>query len=230
MLKKSLIVLLGLMSVELSLAQSSERPSQPDVPGDISVDFGLIALSNNPDYFENDLWPSRSLGLHYMYTVKISDRFVFNPSAGFSFDRLGLRDNVNFLKDASNNTYQLDTLSDLALKKNMLTYTYFEIPLELRYYPFRTVKGEGFFIGAGAFAGVRVRSMTKIKYDFNDETRVERDRADFGINDLRYGVQAHVGWKPFSIFYKHYFNDIFQQGPDGLDPRQFTIGINFTGF
>jgi hypothetical protein len=230
MLKKSLIGLAIWSVLGISIIQAQDRPEQPDVPGDISIDFGLGLMSNNPNYFDNDLWPSRALGLHYMYTLKISDRFLFNPAIGFGFDRLGLQNNVNFVKDPTASVYAIDTIADLTLKKNMLTYAYFELPLEIRYYPFRTVKGEGFFIGAGTILGVRMRSETKIKYEVEEEKFVERDRANFGLSDFRYGIQAHIGWKPFSIFYKHYFNDLFQQGPDDLTPRQFTIGINFTGF
>ena len=215
--------------MHVAMAQTEDRPVQPDVPGDISFDFGLGILSNNPNYFDNDLWPSRAVGLHYMYTIKLSDRFVLNPSLGFAFDRLGLKNNVNFLEDDAG-IYQLDTIADLTLNKNMLKYTYLELPLELRYYPFRTVKGEGFFIGAGGVVGVKLGSQTKLKYDFNEETRVLRSKADLGLNDLRYGVQAHIGWKAFSIFYKHYFSDLFQTGPADLKARQFTVGINFTGF
>lgn len=228
-IKTSLFIAFSIFFLRSAWSQESNRPEQPDVPGDISFDFGLAALSNSPAYFGNDLWPSRAIGLHYAFSYKLSDRLVFTPSLGFGFERLGLRNNVNFLEDASN-IYQIDTVENLTLKKNMLVYTYLEMPLEVKYYPFRTVNGEGFFIGVGGVIGYRIGSQTKIKYDINEESRVDRHKADFGMNDLRYGLQAHVGWKPFSIFYKHYFSDLFQTGPADLTSRQFTIGINFTGF
>ena len=213
-----------------ALSQSDQdRLQQPDLPGDISVDIGLTFLGNSEDFLQSKVWPSRVAGIHYMYTHKLSDRFTVNPALGFGMDRIGLEDNVNFLRD-SLYAYRLDTIQDLALKKNLLMFTYLELPVELRYYPFKTVKGEGFFVGVGAFAGLRIGSQTKVKYEFDNQNRVERHKADYGLNQFRYGVQAHIGWKQFSVFGKYYLNDLFEVQPAGANPSQFTFGLNFTGF
>ena len=212
------------------LGQSEkDRPEQPDLPGDISLDVGLTFLSNTEDFLESKVWPSRVLGLHYMYTHQLADRFTINPALGFGMDRYGVQDNVNFQRDSSFN-YQLDTIDNLILRKNILAFTYLELPVELRFYPFKTVQGEGFFIGVGGFAGIRLGSQTKIKYDWEESARVERAKADFGLNQFRYGLQTHIGWKQFSVFGKLYFNDMFETPPAGANPRQFTFGLNFTGF
>jgi hypothetical protein len=211
------------------VAHGQDRPVQPDLPGDISIDVGWTMLSNNPDFFETKVFSSRTLGLHYMYPIKMTDRFIFNPAIGIGMDRLGMQDNVNFTQDDQYN-YNLDTIQGLGLRKNLLMFTYVELPVEIRYYPFKTVEGEGFFVSAGAFIGARIGSQTKVKYDFLEETRTTRDKADYGLSDLRYGFQARLGWKPISIFYKHYLNDLFQIEPFGADPQQFTFGLNFTGF
>jgi hypothetical protein len=224
----SLVVLIVFTST-LSGQSAKERIAQPDIPGDISVDFGLTFLNNTEDFLQTKTWPSRTVGLHYMYTHKLSDRFTVNPALGFGMDRFGWQDNVNFLQDTAL-TYQLDTIAGLSLKKNLLTFSYLEVPVELRYYPFKTVKGEGFFVGVGAFAGLRIGSQTKIKYEFDNADRVEKHRADFGLNQFRYGVQAHIGWKQISIFGKVYLNDMFEIKPSGADPSQITFGLNFSGF
>jgi hypothetical protein len=223
------LVVLVLFSTTILAQNENERPTQPDIPGDISVDIGLSFLSNTEEFLQTKTWPSRVLGLHYMYSQKLNDRFTVNPALGFGMDRFGWQDNVNFNKD-SLGAYQLDTLEGLTLKKNLLTFSYLELPVELRYYPFKTVKGEGVFVGVGAFAGLLIRSQTKIKYESDESNRVEKDRADFGLNQFRYGVQAHIGWKQFSVFGKLYLNDMFELQPAGANPRQFTFGINFTGF
>jgi hypothetical protein len=223
------LVVFVMITTSLFGQSDSDRPIQPDIPGDISLDFGLTFLKNSEDFLLSKVWPSRVVGLHYMYMHKLNDVLTVNPALGFGMDRFGWQDNVNFLQDTSR-LYQLDTIAGLTLKKNLLTYTYLELPLELRYYPFKTVKGEGFFIGAGAFAGLRLSSQTKIKYEFENANRVERDRADFGLNQFRYGVQTHIGWRQFSIFAKLYLNDMFDIKPAGANPRQFTFGLNFTGF
>lgn len=213
-----------------AVAQSQkEKPEQPDIPGDISVDFGIAFLRNTENFLVTRAVPSRTAGLYYTYTHQLSDRFTITPGLGVSMDRHGIDNNVNFQQD-SLRAFQLDTISGLTLRKNLLTFSYLEIPVELRFYPFKTVKGEGVFVGVGGFAGLRIGSQTKIKYDFENSARVEKVRGDMGLNQFRYGLQAHIGWKQFSIFGKFYLNDLFETPPAGANPRQLTFGINFTGF
>ena len=222
----SLAIIVSLSAVAQTQMSS---PEQPDIPGDISVDFGLTFLRNTQQFLESQAWPSRVVGLHYMYTHKLADKFTINPALGVGMDRFGIQDNVNFQQDSSR-VYQLDTISGLTLRKNLLTFSYLELPVELRFYPFKTVQGEGFFLGIGGFAGLRIGSTTKVKYDFDNGTRVEKQRGDYGINQFRYGLQTHIGWKQFSIFSRIYLNDLFENPPVGVNPRQITFGINFTGF
>jgi hypothetical protein len=226
---KYLLSLSFIAFISVSLFAQNERPEQPDIPGDISVDVGLTFLTNTEQFLESQVWPSRVVGLHYMYSHQLADRFTINPSLGLGMDRFGIQDNVNFQQD-SLRSYQLDTISGLTLRKNLLTFTYLELPVELRFYPFKTVQGEGFFIGVGGFAGVNIGAQTKIKYDLENTTRVEREKADFGLNPFRYGLQAHIGWKQFSIFSKVYLNDLFDVQPGGANPKQISFGFNFTGF
>ncbi len=214
--------------------QSVERPVQPNIPGDIMIDFGFNFMNQFPEFLSSDFFPSRSFGVYYQRTFKIFDWATFNPAIGIGNDRFGWSDDLNFIQDTSR-TFSFDTITGINLRKNMLIFSYLEIPAELRFYPTKTIDGDGFFIGVGGMIGVRINAHTKIKYKFAGDIRTEKNRSGFGLNNVRYGITGRVGWKQFNIFYKHYLSDLFQKSPE-LDPfpvtnpYMFTIGINFTGF
>lgn len=210
--------------------QNPNRPVQPNMPGDIMVDFGFNFLNDYPGILDQKFFPSRSFGVFYQRTFKLSDKFTFHPAIGITNDRFGWDNDVNFQQD-SLGSYVFDTLTIANLKKNILTFSYLEVPLELRYYPFtQTSEGEGFFVGGGVIAGVKINAHTKIKYKFDGNNRTIKEKSNFGLNDFRIGYVARIGWKPVNFFYKQYLTDMFQKGPLGSNPVMFTFGLNFTGF
>lgn len=213
-------------------SQDSNRPTQPDLPGDLMVDFGLNTWTDQPDNLPSSMFRSNSFGLYYTQRKRISDHFSVQAGLGFSFENMAIDNRVSWFR-ADDGTIGVDSLpTNLSLRKNKLLITYFEIPVEFRIHPLGTVAGEGFFIGLGAIGGVRMGARTKIKYDTQDETIQERLHGQFDLNRWKYGVQARLGFKTFHLFYKMYFNDQFSNLPEQFssNPRQMTFGINLTGF
>jgi hypothetical protein len=219
-----------LFFASFAFAQETNRPSQPDLPGDLMIDYGFNLWS--PEVAELPLrsWGSNSLGIYYNKRFVISDRISFYGAAGFTFDKVAFDNDLTWLRDADG-LVSLDTINGVTLKKNKLVSTYFEVPVEFRIHPLKTVSGEGWFIGIGAVAGVRIGNYTKIKYDIGDETQKERLYGDLGLENFRYGLQFRFGFNTFHLFYKTYLNDAFSSAPTGgNNPRMSTIGVNFSGF
>ncbi len=211
-------------------AQNYERPVQPDLPGEIMIDLGFNFLYDHPSFMNTKFFPSRSFGVYYQQTFKVANWFTVNPGIGIGNDRLGWKEDVNFIQDSAR-VFSFDTISDISLNKNLLTFTYLEVPLELRFYPFhKTNEGEGFFVSVGGIVGLKIDSHTKIKYDFSGDSRKEKQKGDFGLNDFRFQYIIRMGWKPVNIYGKVYVTDLFQKGPLGANPSMFSIGLNFTGF
>lgn len=224
----TLLVILGFQS----FAQEEGRMRQPDLPGDLMIDFGFNLWSEKPDLLPTNLWGSNSISLYYNNRFRLSDRISFYPAVGFSFEKFSFDDDFTWLRD-DDGTYSLDTLTGgISLDKNKLTATYFEIPVEFRIHPLGTVNGEGWFIGLGAVAGLRIASHTKIKYDVGEDTRKEKLYDQFDIDPFRYGLQARFGFKVIHVYYKVYLNDLFKSAPDdsGKIPQVSTVGITFSGF
>ncbi|MFY0601183.1 MAG: outer membrane beta-barrel protein [Cyclobacteriaceae bacterium] len=215
-----------------SLAQDDSRPKQPDLPGDLMIDYGFSYWSKKLDHLPVKVIGSNSVSIFYNRRFEINEKFSFHPGGGFSFEKYAFSGDNTWRFDNTTNKVGLDTLGGSGLTKNKLTTTYFEIPFELRYHPLGTVNGEGWFIGLGGIAGLRLASHTKVKYDEATGSIKEKVYDDFGLKAYRYGVQLRFGFRSIHFFYKVYLSDLFDSAPDlsGRMPRTSTIGINISGF
>ena len=217
------------------MAQSDDKPFQPNLEGDLMLDYGFSFWNIKLPDLPVKPFGSNSVGLYYNRRLEINDHFAFHPAIGFTFDKFAFTGNHTWkLSDNLSDGVQLDTLG-LLLSKNKLMATYLEIPIEFRYHPLGTVDGEGWFIGVGGMFGLRTGAHTKIKYDLDRETYKEKFYDDFGLKSYHYGVQFRFGFKNVHFFYKIYLSDLFNSQPDAgrsdsKIPRAATIGINVSGF
>lgn len=217
-------------------AQESPRPVQPDLPGDLMLDFGFSYWNKKLDQLPLKIMGSQSLGLYYTQRVKITNHLSFYPGLGVAFEKYSFDSPLTWRNNAG--VIELDSIygasnSVLPLEKNKLAVTYFEIPLEIRIHPSGTINGEGWFIGLGGVAGLRMAAHTKIKYENDGESYKEKEYSDFGLERYRYGAQVRFGFKNIHLYYKTYFSDLFSntdQFSDGKSPRATVIGINISGF
>lgn len=87
-----------------------------------------------------------------------------------------------------------------------------------------------FRIGAGAYAGYRIGSITKLVYE-NDGNKIKaKDSDNFYLNNFRYGVKAVIGIKEINLFVNYDLNSLFEdnKGPKGETLNAFAFGLNFT--
>ncbi len=82
----------------------------------------------------------------------------------------------------------------------------------------------GFRIGAGVYAGYRIGSHTKIKYEEEGNTRKDRDNGSYYLNSFRYGVTGKVGFRDFDFFVKYDLNTVFAENR-GPKLNALTFGI-----
>lgn len=200
------------------------------------LDIGLNYWTNDRDTLSN--FGSKSLGVYYTRHLRISNKFSFNPAIGLGFERFAFKENYNYRN--VDGLIQLDEFPNKT-DKNKLAVTYLDIPLEMRFFPKSTIEGEGFFVGAGVIGGVKMGAHTKVKYEDNITRGKEKLRSNFGLRDVRYGLQFRVGWKGFHFFYKRYASGVYKGKQDlvnrdlspkgrSYNPTVSTFGINFTGF
>jgi hypothetical protein len=228
-MKNLIAIALVVLSVTIVYGQKDDSPVQPDIPGDLVFDFGFNFLQNN-DGLETQWFQSRSFGVYYMLTRKLNDYITVNPMIGISSEKYDWDANLNFTEnDARQIVY--DTIQGVSVSKNRVAVNYVELPVEIRFFPWKTIEGEGLFIGVGAMIGGRFESHTKTQYTLeNGQRRQEKLRTSFGLEDVRYGVRGRIGLKGVNAFYKLYLSDLFRNSPAEQSPTAWTVGINFSGF
>ncbi len=227
---RHVIGLIILLITFTAVAQENEKPTQPDLPGELLLDFGLNVLSENPANLPAHVIGSNSFGIYYNHRIRFNDHISFHLSPGFTFDKYSFNSSYTWYDSAAAGIDLHEFKS--FLEKNKLVTNYIELPVELRFHPLGTVNGEGWFIGLGAVAGWRFNTHTKIKYVENERNIKDKLFDDFDLEQFRYGYQIRFGFKTFHLFYKSYLNNMFKSAPDasGVNPSAFTVGMSFSGF
>ena len=75
--------------------------------------------------------------------------------------------------------------------------------------------GGGFRLGIGPYVGYRIASKTKLVYEENGEREKEKDRDNFYLNNLRYGLRIQIGVRSTDLFVNYDMNELFakDKGP-----------------
>lgn len=85
---------------------------------------------------------------------------------------------------------------------------------------YTSYKKRGIRIGAGAYAGYRLGSSTKVK----TETSKDKENGSFYMNNFRYGLRAQFGYKGLDFFANYDLNDVFVSGK-GPSLNAISFGI-----
>ncbi len=216
----------------------SQKIQQPNLPGNLLVDVGLNVWDQNNEpvvqgatpAFDQNVWGSKSVGIYYQKRFRISDSFGFYPAVGLTIDKFDFGDSLIYTTSPDEGT-QLSTLTPENIVKNRIVATYFEVPVEFRFHPFKTNDGEGFFISFGGIAGLRMGTHTKVSYSIESTRYTEKLKGNLGLDDFRVAAQTRIGWQNLHLFYKQYFTEVFRKDPlPDFNPTPWTIGINVSGF
>ena len=229
-----------------AFAQTEANKSRrPDIPGAFVVEILVNRDLNGPDHFDLGLWGSRTANIYYQYPIRLfKSRFSIVPAVGLSLERFKLKNFGTFGFDAEDSV-KIFSPAEVAtrfpsIKKSQLITNYFEIPVELRYSSNPNDPNRSFNAGIGARIGYMYDSFSKVKYREDGETKKVKDKQDFNLNDLRYGVFAKVGVGNFSLVGYYNLTNLFRDGkgpglpggPNGVvtDFNTFSVGISLSSF
>lgn len=212
-----------------------------ELKGNVIFDFGFNSLREIPQVMGINAFQSKSAGLYYMQQYAIGKKLSFNPALGVTVDKFSFDQNVVLdYFDVDDGTGTGNTVSALAfdsldasinLKRSKLATAYLEAPIEFRYYFKGNESNDGFYLALGGFAGIRLETHTKIKFDEDGIKKVEKKRGEFHQKKIRYGLHGRIGYRGINLFYKQSFSTIFgDQGPAGSENAKYsTIGISISG-
>lgn len=107
------------------------------------------------------------------------------------------------------------------LQKSKLTVCTIGVPVVPRVTFYNSDGRKVCHIGLGGYVNYRLDSYRKIK---EADGNVDRRHSDFYLNNVRYGLMAHLGIRSVDFFVKYDLNPLFMPGK-GPDLRTITFGI-----
>ena len=229
MKKSILITLLILLGAQLSTFAQEEAnyehlldKEEIDISFGLQIDLGTSALHGGNSYSEiND--DVRQWGSWYVALKKIAVNDLFGPVKlhwgggiswyNFKFDNEALRlteraDGIIFSED---NTVET--------KKSKLTVSYANLYLMPTYHS----SNGNFKFGIGGYAGYRLGSHTKLVTVVDGDRKKDKDKNNFYINSLRYGLRLEVTAHKFHMYGNYDLNNLFADNK-GPKMNAFTLG------
>lgn len=212
-------------------AKREEYRNRP-VHSNFNIDLGLNALVDkgaDAGGVTPELRPiaSRYVSLNWHYDIRLGRKgsvLYLRTGPELAFNNYMLDGNYQFT-----NTNGVTTLSKAeagrSLEKSKLAVTSINLPL-MPMLNFQDKKGKNAFrIGAGGFVGYRLGSHTKLKYEQEGNTKKDKDRGSYNLEDFQYGVQGIVGIRSINLFAKYNLNDTFKNNR-GPQAQTFSFGFS----
>ena len=179
-------------------------------------------------------WGSWYIGLTSVLRTSFNRHFYTEWGLGVSWHNFKFQnDNTQVVKDDDGVSFAED-FRDVSFIKSKLAVTY----LNASAIPMFTFGGHrsgrkwrsyntGFRIGAGPYAGYRLGSSTKQVYKDDDGDRQrDRNKDNFYLNNLRYGMRLQIGVRSADFFLAYDMNELFATNK-GPKLNAFSFGITF---
>lgn len=187
-----------------------------------------FSMSRPPEENWMDLNTGRSwnvnLNIHQTSFGLIGNRFGLVTGLGFECNNYQF-DGDNSIEEVGGVIQELD-LTDYSLNRSKLTTTYLNIPLLLEVQIGGEKRSKRMYISGGVIGGLKIGSHTK--YVYREEGRKEKlkNRDDFNINPLRYGLTVRAGFHQAKIYAVYYPVSFFEKDK-GPELYPFNIGLSF---
>ncbi|MBJ6120036.1 PorT family protein [Pontibacter sp. BT310] len=179
------------------------------------IDLGLNTFIDKENAsFVPDLKPmgSRYVSLNSHMISQIGGQkspFYLVSGVEFAFNNYMFDKNV-IIQDNDDVT-EFTKVADINYEKSKLATSSINIPL-MPMLKFKRANGkDGFHIGAGGFAGYRLGSHSKVKYEQEGNSTKDKDHGSFNLSDFQYGATGVIGYNNFSLFVKYNMNDLFKE-------------------
>lgn len=183
-----------------------------------------------PDQYYMDLNTGKSWNWNINvidYGVALGTQYVGLVSGlGFEFINYNFNGQNSIMKDPITGEIveYIPTYAGFITKSKM-NIAYLTVPLLLEFHI--PAGREKIHLSAGVIGGLKLWSNAKIKYTEAGDKSKEKNKSDFNLSPLRWGVTARVGYKWIGIFANYYMTSLFKptMGPE-LYP--FSVGLAFT--
>ncbi len=236
-----LIVFIGLISPAFSQEKITKKTSaRPDIPGVFNIEYGFNFALKAPKDFHASFLGSTTFNLYYQYEFRIlKSNFSFVPGIGFSFERYKFKNGFVLTDFPGTDSVKMISRTPAGypnLKKSKLITNYIEVPLELRYNFNPEDPARSFKISVGGRVGYLFDSFSKVKFREDGQTKKIKDKQNFDLSQVRYGLTGRVGFGSFSIFGYYNLNPLFVKNKGLISNGErtpfstFTVGLSLASF
>lgn len=112
------------------------------------------------------------------------------------------------------------------ITKSKMNITYITIPLLLEF-QIPTQSNGKIYISGGVLGSAKLWSNTKIKYTEAGDKSKDKNKSDFNLSPIRWGLTARIGYRWIGLYANYYMTPLFKKtmGPE-LYP--WAMGLAFT--
>ncbi len=193
----------------------------------MTPDLSLV-LPQGEEYMDLNTGKSWNWNLNIVdFGVPLGTKYVGLVSGlGFEF--------INYNFDGQNSIMKDPETGDIVeyvppyagyITKSKMNITYLTAPLLLE---FHIPTGSGnIHLSAGVIGGLKLWSNTKMKYTEAGDNSKEKNKSDFNLSPIRWGVTARVGYKWVGVYADYYMTSLFKPGM-GPELYPFSVGLAFT--
>ena len=211
---------------------------RPNIPNDLSIEFGFNQLTNRPADIALNFFGSRSFNVFYQKPFKIfgeQSGFVLSPGIGIATNKFAFKDDQNLFRSStlgaeSSVLKKVSSVygANIEVKTNNLAANYVEVPVDLQYNVNKKDYSKSFRVSLGARVGMLYQSHTKIGYDSPASGAVKiKQSENYGLEKIRYGLHLKAGSPGFNVWTTYYLSPMWQakRGPFNNEANQVSFGI-----
>ena len=229
---------------EDSLKQARrQRYDEEHTHGYMTVGFGFNTLANagrvqvagDPDGATAPIslrnWGSRYIHLGYMADTRLLRAPTSAPflryGVQFAFNNYMLEGNRQWV-DVNDVTMIAAAPDGRSLQKSKLATSTVQLPVLLGFRLHNQKGKEALSVAAGGFAGYRINSRTKTKFDQSGDSKKVKDRGAYNLEDFQYGLMGSISVFGHELFATYNLNEVFRskQGPQG---NVLAFGVTLMG-
>ena len=179
-------------------------------------------------------WGSWYVGINSVQRTQVGKKFFVEWGVGISWYNFKFQDDRTVMIKTDDQVSFEEDIRDLAFIKSKLSVTYLNasvIPMldfggYSRRARFWRSHNSAFRIGAGPYVGYRIASKTKQVYKDDGDREKDKERSNFYLNNLRYGVRLQLGVRSADFFFNYDLNELFATDK-GPKLNAFSFGVIF---
>ena len=177
---------------------------------------------------------SRFLELGWSWKTRVFDNsnwLRFKYGFSFQFNGLKIDDNQYFVENGDETllqTYPFNLHKAKLRMDNLVFPVFFEFgPSKRKDYDdhFRYSTDDKFKMGLGAYGGLNLLTIQKLKYEADGNDRKDKFKQNYNTNNLIYGLSGYVAIGDIALYAKYDLNTIFKNNP--YDERNISVGVRF---